>query len=84
MNSGEPVMIVPAAARSRSTASADSTKVVEPVGPTAATHMDKFVERLLGETGLLAMIGRAERGPAAIQSMRRHGAAYLVAVGGAA
>jgi fumarate hydratase class I len=46
--------------------------------------MDKFVERLLGETGLLAMIGRAERGPAAIQSMRRHGAAYLVAVGGAA
>ena len=59
-------------------------EAVGPAGPTTATRMDKFVERLLGETGLLAMIGKAERGPAAIQSIRRHRAAYLVAVGGAA
>jgi fumarate hydratase class I len=59
-------------------------EAVGPAGPTTATRMDKFVERLLGETGLLAMIGKAERGPEAIQSIRRHGAAYLVAVGGAA
>lgn len=59
-------------------------EAVGPAGPTTATRMDKFVERLLGQTGLLAMIGKAERGPAAIQSIRRHGATYLVAVGGAA
>ncbi len=59
-------------------------EAVGPAGPTTATRMDKFVERLLGETGLLAMIGKAERGPAAMQSIRRHGAAYLAAVGGAA
>jgi fumarate hydratase class I len=59
-------------------------EAVGPAGPTTATRMDKFVERLLGQTGLLAMIGKAERGPAAIRSIRRHGAAYLVAVGGAA
>lgn len=59
-------------------------EAVGPAGPTTATRMDKFVEQLLGQTGLLAMIGKAERGPAAIQSLRRHGAAYLVAVGGAA
>jgi fumarate hydratase class I len=59
-------------------------EAVGPAGPTTATRMDKFVEQLLGQTGLLAMIGKAERGPAAIRSIRRHGAAYLVAVGGAA
>lgn len=59
-------------------------EAVGPAGPTTATRMDKFVEKLLGQTGLLAMIGKAERGAEAIQSIRRHGAAYLVAVGGAA
>lgn len=59
-------------------------EAVGPAGPTTATRMDKFVESLLAQTGLLTMIGKAERGPAAIESIRRHGAAYLVAVGGAA
>lgn len=59
-------------------------EAVGPAGPTTATRMDKFVEPLLAHTGLLGMIGKAERGPAAIQSIRQHGAAYLVAVGGAA
>lgn len=55
-----------------------------PAGPTTATRMDKFVEVLLAQTGLLAMIGKAERGSAAITSIKKHGAAYLMAVGGAA
>lgn len=59
-------------------------EAVGPAGPTTATRMDKFVEPLLAQTGLLAMIGKAERGPAAIASIRRHGAAYLSATGGAA
>lgn len=59
-------------------------EAVGPAGPTTATRMDKFVEPLLARTGLLAMIGKAERGPDAIASIRRHGAAYLAAVGGAA
>jgi fumarate hydratase class I len=59
-------------------------EAVGPAGPTTATRMDKFVEVLLAQTGLLAMIGKAERGIEAIQSIRRHRAAYLVAVGGAA
>jgi len=59
-------------------------EAVGPAGPTTATRMDKFVETLLAQSGLLAMIGKAERGPEAIESIRRHGAAYLVAVGGAA
>jgi fumarate hydratase class I len=46
--------------------------------------MDKFTDTLLGKTGLIAMIGKAERGPAAVESIRRHKAAYLIAVGGAA
>ena len=58
-------------------------EAVGPAGPTTATRMDKFVERLLAQTGLLAMIGKAERGLDAVQSIRRHGAAYLAAVGGA-
>ncbi len=59
-------------------------EVVGPAGPTTATRMDKFTEMMLGELGLMGMIGKAERGPAAIESIRRHQAAYLMAVGGAA
>jgi fumarate hydratase class I len=46
--------------------------------------MDKFVETMLGRTGLIAMVGKGERGPAAIEAIRRHKAASLIAVGGAA
>jgi fumarate hydratase class I len=59
-------------------------EVVGPAGPTTATRMDKFVEMMLGRTGLVAMIGKGERGPAAIEAIRRHRAASLIAVGGAA
>jgi fumarate hydratase class I len=59
-------------------------EVVGPAGPTTATRMDKFTEMMLARTGLLAMIGKAERGPVAIEAIRRHRAAYLMAVGGAA
>jgi fumarate hydratase class I len=59
-------------------------EVVGPAGPTTATRMDKFTEMMLGETGLIGMVGKAERGPAAIESIRKHGAVYLMAVGGAA
>ena len=59
-------------------------EVVGPAGPTTATRMDKFTEMMLAETGLIAMIGKAERGPVAIEAIRRHRAAYLMAVGGAA
>jgi len=59
-------------------------EVVGPAGPTTATRMDKFTELMLARTGLLGMVGKAERGPDAIESIRRHGAVYLMAVGGAA
>jgi fumarate hydratase class I len=59
-------------------------EVVGPAGPTTATRMDKFTEMMLARTGLIAMIGKAERGPAAIEAIRKHKAAYLMAVGGAA
>ncbi|HEY9199902.1 MAG TPA: fumarate hydratase C-terminal domain-containing protein, partial [Gammaproteobacteria bacterium] len=59
-------------------------EVVGPAGPTTATRMDRFTETMLGQAGLFGMIGKAERGPAAIESIRRHGAAYLIATGGAA
>jgi len=59
-------------------------EVVGPAGPTTSTRMDKFTETMLGSTGLVAMIGKAERGAAALESIRRHKAAYLIAVGGAA
>jgi fumarate hydratase class I len=59
-------------------------EAVGPAGPTTATRMDKFTDTMLSRTGLIAMIGKAERGPAAIESIRRHRAAYLMAVGGAA
>ena len=59
-------------------------EVVGPAGPTTSTRMDKFTETMLGKTGLIGMVGKAERGPAAIESIRKHKAAYLMAVGGAA
>jgi fumarate hydratase class I len=59
-------------------------EAVGPAGPTTATRMDKFTDLMLEKTGLFAMVGKAERGPAAIESIKRHGAAYLIAVGGAA
>jgi fumarate hydratase class I len=59
-------------------------EVVGPAGPTTSTRMDKFTEMMLAETGLIAMVGKAERGPAAIEAIRKHKAAYLMAVGGAA
>ena len=59
-------------------------EVVGPAGPTTATRMDKFTDMMLEKTGLIAMVGKAERGPVAIESIRRHKAAYLMAVGGAA
>ena len=59
-------------------------EVVGPAGPTTATRMDKFTDMMLEKTGLIAMIGKAERGPVAIESIKRHKSAYLMAVGGAA
>jgi fumarate hydratase class I len=59
-------------------------EVVGPAGPTTATRMDKFTEQVLSETGLLGMVGKAERGPVAIEAIRKHKSAYLMAVGGAA
>ncbi|ESQ15653.1 MAG: hypothetical protein N838_28675 [Thiohalocapsa sp. PB-PSB1] len=59
-------------------------EVVGPAGPTTATRMDKFTEQMLSETGLIGMVGKAERGPAAIEAIQRHGAVYLMAIGGAA
>jgi fumarate hydratase class I len=59
-------------------------EVVGPAGPTTATRMDKFTDELLEKTGLLGMIGKAERGPGAIESITRHKAVYLIAIGGAA
>ncbi len=59
-------------------------EVVGPAGPTTATRMDKFTETMLAQTGLIAMIGKAERGPTAIEAIKKHKSAYLMAVGGAA
>ena len=59
-------------------------EVVGPAGPTTATRMDKFTETMLAQTGLIAMVGKAERGPVAIESIKKHKSAYLMAVGGAA
>ena len=59
-------------------------EAVGPAGPTTATRMDKFTEMMLAETGLISMIGKAERGPVAIEAIRKHRSAYLMAVGGAA
>jgi fumarate hydratase class I len=59
-------------------------EAVGPAGPTTATRMDKFTEMMLERTGLIAMIGKAERGPTGLDAIRKHKAAYLMAVGGAA
>ncbi len=59
-------------------------EVVGPAGPTTATRMDKFTDQMLAQTGLIGMVGKAERGPLAIEAIKRHGAVYLMAVGGAA
>ncbi|MDZ7810177.1 MAG: fumarate hydratase C-terminal domain-containing protein [Arhodomonas sp.] len=59
-------------------------EVVGPAGPTTATRMDKFTRHDAGETGLLGMVGKAERGPAAIEAISDNKAVYLMAVGGAA
>ena len=59
-------------------------EVIGPAGPTTATRMDKFTGPLLEKTGLIGMIGKAERGQLAIDAIKQHGAVYLMAVGGAA
>jgi fumarate hydratase class I len=59
-------------------------EVVGPAGPTTATRMDKFTEMMLARTGLMGMIGKSERGPVAIEAIKKHRAVYLMAVGGAA
>ena len=59
-------------------------EVVGPAGPTTATRMDGFTEMMLKDTGILGMIGKAERGPVAVDAIRKHEAVYLMAVGGAA
>lgn len=59
-------------------------EAVGPAGPTTATRMDKFTEMMLDKTGLLGMIGKAERGDEAIESIKKHKSVYLMAVGGAA
>ena len=59
-------------------------EVVGPAGPTTATRMDKFTRTMLEETGLLGMVGKAERGQAAIEAIRDNQAVYLMAVGGSA
>jgi fumarate hydratase class I len=59
-------------------------EVVGPAGPTTATRMDKFTETMLAQTGLIGMIGKAERGKAGLEAIKKHAAVYLMAVGGAA
>jgi fumarate hydratase class I len=59
-------------------------EAVGPAGPTTSSRMDKFVEPMLAKTGLIGMVGKSERGAVAIESIKKHGAAYCIAVGGAA
>ena len=59
-------------------------EVVGPAGPTTANRMDRFTETMLDKAGLIAMVGKAERGPEAVELIRRYKSAYLIAVGGAA
>lgn len=59
-------------------------EVVGPAGPTTATRMDKFTETMLAQTGLIGMVGKAERGKAGLEAIKKHAAVYLMAVGGAA
>jgi fumarate hydratase class I len=60
------------------------SEVVGPAGPTTATRMDKYTELMLSKTGLLGMIGKAERGPETVELIKKYKAVYLMAVGGAA
>ncbi len=59
-------------------------EAIGPAGPTTSTRMDKFTDRILADTGLKVMVGKAERGPVALEAIAKHRAAYLIAVGGAA
>ncbi len=59
-------------------------EAVGPAGPTTSTRMDKFTDMMLSKAGLLGMVGKAERGPQAIESIKKHKAVYLIAIGGAA
>ncbi len=59
-------------------------EAVGPAGPTTSSRMDRFVEPMLAKAGLIGMVGKSERGPSAIESIRKHGAVYCIAVGGAA
>ena len=59
-------------------------EAVGPAGPTTSTRMDKFTDMMLSQTGLISMVGKAERGHAAIEAIKKHKSAYLMAVGGAA
>ena len=59
-------------------------EIVGPAGPTTATRMDKFTEMMLKQTGIIGMIGKAERGPQAIEAIKKYQAVYLMAIGGAA
>ena len=59
-------------------------EVVGPAGPTTSTRMDKFTDMMLGDTGLIGMIGKSERGQKTVDSIKQHKAVYLMAVGGAA
>ena len=59
-------------------------EVIGPAGPTTATRMDKFTDELLEKTGLIGMIGKAERGKEGVEAIKKHKAVYLMAVGGAA
>jgi fumarate hydratase class I len=59
-------------------------EVIGPAGPTTATRMDKYTDMMLEKTGILGMIGKAERGDATTRSIKKHKATYLIAVGGAA
>ena len=59
-------------------------EVVGPAGPTTSTRMDKYTRQMLEATGLLGMVGKAERGPTAIQAIKDNKSVYLMAVGGAA
>jgi fumarate hydratase class I len=59
-------------------------EVVGPAGPTTGRRMDKFTETMLSQTGLIGMVGKSERGPEGIAAIKKHGAVYFIAVGGAA
>jgi fumarate hydratase class I len=59
-------------------------EVVGPAGPTTSRRMDKFMDAMLGKTGLLGSIGKSERGAQAVEALKRHGGVHLIAIGGAA